>query len=103
MREPKIRPHSNRVVVRYHQFRNAFFKGKIKILPNDTKNQHASALDKDLPKLQIKRVIRLIVGIVVTHFKQKEIRNAKEHQFIFVLRIFFISNGRITLSKSGLL
>jgi len=61
-REPKFRPRTKHIATKYHHFRNAVAKGKIKILPIDTKNQQADIFTKPLLKPQFEKLRKLIMG-----------------------------------------
>ena len=61
-REPKFRPRTKHVATKYHHFRNAVAKGRIKIFSIDTKEQQADIFTKPLPKPQFEKLRKLIMG-----------------------------------------
>ena len=60
--EPKFRPRTKHIATKYHHFRNAVAKGRIKILSIDTKEQQADIFTKPLPKPQFEKLRKLIMG-----------------------------------------
>ena len=61
-REPKLRPRTKYIAMKYHHFRNAIIKGQIKIFSIDTKEQQANIFTKPLPKPQFEKLGKLIMG-----------------------------------------
>ena len=61
-KEPKYRPRTKHIAIKYHHFRDNVQSGKVEIKPIDTKEQRADIMTKPLEKTQFEYLRKSING-----------------------------------------